>query len=122
MIAGPAQNERISQVILCHDLGASWAIIIMTFNGTGYLAVIGKSPPGTHREPRLYARDTRDNWIVSGLYTYDVVLSDQDPPDIANLSRSPTSPYDNESILVTATITDASPIALASLSYHDGTS
>jgi hypothetical protein len=94
--------------------------VTMTFNGTGYVAIVGARSIDTPVNLRVYSCDTRDNWAVSPWDMYVVQASDVTPPIIADVEWLPLEPFTNESIRVNATITDANPIDLVLLEYFDG--
>jgi hypothetical protein len=113
-------TNGIQIAILCYGHGTMFANVTMTFNGTGYVAIIGARPIDTSVNIRVYSCDTRDNWALSSWDMYVVQASDIAPPIITGVEWLPLEPFTNDSIHVNATITDANPINLVLLEYFDG--
>jgi hypothetical protein len=120
--ANVTDPSGVAAVTLSYHDGASWHNLSMTLQAGFYVAVLPALPYDTMVTLKVYARDAQDNWGVTPLGQYRVQTSDRAGPVTTTVTWTPLSPYENESILVTATITDASPITLALLSYYDGTS
>ena len=110
----------VSTAILCYGQGTALVNVTMTFNGTGYIAIIRAYPIGIQVNLCLYARDIRDNWAISEWMMYVVSASDATPPLIGSISWTPLQPLSNESILVRANVADEHPITLVLLHYFDG--
>ena len=92
----------------------------MTFNGSGYVAMIDAKPIGFQMNLRVFSCDTRDNWVVSGWSSYTVQASDVIAPEITDVEWLPLDPYANETIHVNTSVSDVNQIELVLLSYFDG--
>jgi hypothetical protein len=92
----------------------------MHFDGQYYYVTIPAYPYQTHIFLQLKAWDGQGNMGITPLGEYTVQSSDHEGPSITDVSYLPITPYTNESILVSAIITDSNSIAIVILSYHDG--
>lgn len=110
----------ISSVLLCYGWGTVFANTTMTFNGTGYVAIIGAHPIGAQVNLSIYSCDNRDNWAVGEWTTYAVRASDITPPTIGSITWSPSEPFSNESIDVYVVVSDENGVDLVLLDYFDG--
>jgi hypothetical protein len=122
VFANVTDPSAVAAVILSYYDGSLWHNVSMTLQAGLYAGVVPVLPYGTTVTLKVYACDGQDNWGVTPLGQYQVQSSDRTGPVTTTVTCTPASPYENESILVTAVLTDASPIVLALLSYHDGTS
>lgn len=113
-------TNGIHSVILCYGQGTIFANVSMSFNGTGYIAIIGAHPIGAQVSLCVYSCDTRDNWAIGDWTMYLVRASDVTPPVISDVEWSPSEPISNEPIIVHATVSDENTISLVLLSYFDG--
>jgi hypothetical protein len=109
----------IGQVILGYEWGSMSVNTSMSFNGTGYAAVIPPLAVGTEVSFRVYFCDSRGNWGWDGS-SYTVVASDDDAPVIFGVNWTPTSPYVNQSFEVVVSVDDANDVMLVLLEYYDG--
>jgi hypothetical protein len=100
--------------------GTYWHDYDMHFDGQYYYVTIPAYPYGTHILLQLTAWDGQGNIGITPLGEYTVQSSDQEGPSITDLIYTPTTPYENESIQVSVTITDANSIMQVILSYNDG--
>ncbi|MFW9805421.1 MAG: Ig-like domain-containing protein, partial [Candidatus Thorarchaeota archaeon] len=110
----------IYSAILCYGYGTMFSNVTMTFNLSGYVAVIGTKPIGYQMNLRIFSCDNRGNWAVSDWSIYTVQASDVIAPVITDIEWLPLVPYANETIYVNATVSDENHIDLVLLCYYDG--
>ncbi|MFX1263297.1 MAG: Ig-like domain-containing protein [Promethearchaeota archaeon] len=115
-----SDTNGIQQAMLCFGEGAMLVNVSMTFNGTGFVAIIGACPVGTQVSFCVYSCDNRNNWAKGNWAIYIVSASDIIPPTISDVVWSPTEPFSNEPITVHTTVSDENRINLVLLSYFDG--
>ena len=108
----------VSTVILSY-YDSAWHNVTMNPNGSVYEGTIPPHSGGTTITFKIYANDTRGQWVVSSEYQYQVILDN--PPVIHEISWSPENPLSNQSVTVTANVTDDIGISMVILSYYDGT-
>ena len=110
----------VSTAILCYGQGITLVNTTMTFNGTGYIAIIRAYPIGVQVSFCVFSCDNRDNWAVGEWLTYAVHAFDNSPPVISSISWNPINPYTNESIEVVASVDDDNDVHIVLLNYWDG--
>ena len=112
-------SADIDSVILSYQIGSSsWINLTPSLESSVYVADIPAQPYSTTVNYKVYASDTIENSDVSALYSYTV--DDFVPPVISNVVQVPRTPDPNESVTVSATVTepsDASGVKNVSLWY-----
>ncbi len=106
----------VSSAILSYSLdgGTSWTNITMTFSIGNYTATIPQQSAGTIVMYKVYSNDTNGNWGVSSITQYTV--DNSQGPSI-NTSHSPSNPTLNDTVTVSAEISDPDDVSQAILSY-----
>jgi len=98
-------SDDIESVTLSYQIdSASWINVTMSLDDGFYVAGIPAQPYNTLVNYKVYASDTVGNSVVSGLFSYTV--GDFVPPVISNVLQVPNSPYPNEAVTVSATVTE----------------
>lgn len=94
----------VDQAFLSYGIAGMWQNLSMTGFGNLFNATIPSMPYGTLVEYKIYANDTFGNWFSSLTYSYTV--SDPIPPHIATVQWTPAKPGANETVDVSANITE----------------
>jgi len=98
-------SADIESVILSYQIdSASWINVTMNLEDGLYVVDILAQPYNTPVNYKVYASDTAGNSVVSELFSYTV--GDFVPPVISNIIQVPNSPYPNEIVKVSATVTE----------------
>ncbi|MCK4424208.1 PKD domain-containing protein, partial [Candidatus Bathyarchaeota archaeon] len=98
-----------------------WTNQTMNLKASLYVAEIPVQPYNVNVSYKVYAYDGAASSAVSDTYSYVVI--DSYPPVISWVERSPISPNHNDTVSVTASVTEpkeASGVQLVILSYSDG--
>ncbi|MGQ4834358.1 MAG: right-handed parallel beta-helix repeat-containing protein [Candidatus Asgardarchaeia archaeon] len=113
--AAVSDSSGISHVILMYSTNQNdWASIEMVAVDEGlYTAEIPPHLALTTVYFKIFANDTFGNIVLSSVYSYQVI--DNTPPTISDISWNPTDPRDNESVTVSAIVTDESGVSMVLL-------
>ena len=118
------EESGVDLVILSYSSNmVDWTNLTMNLEDDFYAAKIPAQPYNTNVSYKVYASDKAGNSAVSDTYSYLVI--DSYPPLISWVERSPISANYNDTVLVTASVSepeDASGVHLVILSYSDGDS
>lgn len=118
------EKSGVDFVILSYSSNmVDWTNLTMNLEDDLYAAVIPAQPYNTNVSCKVYAYDKAGNSAVSDTFSYLVI--DSYPPLISWVERSPISPNYNDTVLVTASVSEpeeASGVRLVILSYSDGDS
>jgi hypothetical protein len=117
------EGSGIESVILYYSTNSiDWMNMPMNPVGDSlYMAEISPEPYGTTVIFYVYASDVAGNSGVSQPHFYTVI--DSYPPTISDVEQEPTSPNYNETVTVSAVVTEpknASQVGFVFLSYWDG--
>jgi len=115
------EESGVDFVILSYSTNAvDWTNVTMNLEDGLYLAEIPAQSYNTNVSYKVYAYDKAGNSEVSDTYSYVVI--DSYPPVISWVERFPISPNYNDTVLVTASVSEpeeASGVQLVILSYSD---
>jgi hypothetical protein len=118
------EQSGVDLVILSYSSNmVDWTNLTMNLEDDFYLGEIPAQPYNTSVSYKVHASDRAGNSAVSDTYSYLVI--DSYPPLISWVERSPISPNYNDTVLVTASVSEleeASGVHLVILSYSDGDS
>jgi hypothetical protein len=117
------EESGVEQVILNYSINEKdWTNINMSrLGGDLYEGEISAHPFNTTVYYKVHAYDEAGNLAVSDIYNYTVI--DPYEPEIAWVERSPLSPNYNDTVSITASVSEpkeASGVQLVILSYFDG--
>lgn len=116
------EESGVDFVLLCYFTNTvGWINVTMNLQDDLYVAQIPAQPYDTHVSYKVYAYDKADNSAVSDTYAYAVI--DSYAPAISWVERSPISPNYNDTVSVTASVSEpeeASGVQLVILSYLNG--
>jgi parallel beta-helix repeat protein len=106
--------SQISKIQLMYSNGSSWNIVNMTYDDSTHLyhATIPPQPEGATICYKVYAEDIYGNSFLSKEQYLDM-----GGPTITDVSHSPQEPTSDDTVKVTANITDPSGVDSAILSY-----
>jgi hypothetical protein len=113
----------VNQTLLSYNTGTEWQNVTMSQSDDTYAATIPAQPYRTLVEYRIYANDTLGRWLTSETYSYTV--TDLTPPEITSISWSPQQPSSNDTVEVTANVSEpptASGVDTVLFSYLDSNS
>ena len=116
-------TDTIVEVILSYYNGTTWINTTMTYNTTLglYEGQIPPLPGDTNGSLKIYAKDEMELWTTSKEYNFTVLTQDTEKPVFINVTWNPREPFSNQSVDVTANITDNSGVEKAILEYYNGT-
>lgn len=116
------KRSGVESVILSYSVDLNnWVNLTMNPVAGFYVAEIPAQPYDTSVSYKVYAYDKAGNHAVSDAYSYVVI--DSHSPVISWVERSPISPNYNDTVSVTASVSEpeeASGVQLVILSYSDG--
>ena len=99
------KESGVESVILSYQVNsASWINITMNLDDGLYVAEIPPKPYNTTASYRVYAYDEADNLAISETYSYLAI--DSYPPTISHVEHAPASPNYNETVTVSANVTE----------------
>lgn len=110
----------VVQAFLSYTLGGAWHNVSMNKSGDMLNATIPLQPYGTPVQYKIYANDMLGRWVASPTYSYTV--SDSIPPEIVAVDWTPTQPTPNDTVKVSANITEpvnASEVSKVLFSFMD---
>jgi hypothetical protein len=113
-------DAQVSQALLSYTYDQTWQNVSMVEAEGTFNATIPAQPYGTLVQYVVYANDTNGNWYNSSVYSYTV--SDTFPPEIVEVSWAPQDPTANDTVKVTANVTepaDASGVSRVLFSFKD---
>jgi len=95
----------VESVILSYQVNsASWINVTTNLDDGSYVAEIPLQPYNTIVSYKVYAYDEADNLAISETYSYLVI--DSHPPTISHVEHAPASPNYNETVTVSASVTE----------------
>jgi len=99
------EKSGVESVILSYQINsANWINITMNLDDGLYVAEIPHQPYNTTISYKIYAYDKADNIAISEVDSYRV--TDSYPPKISNIEHTPASPNYNETVTVSANVTE----------------
>jgi len=110
----------VDQAFLSYTLEAAWHNVSMNKFGDVFNATIPSQPYETLVQYKIYANDTNGVWVFSSTHSYTV--SDLTPPEIGTVDWTPEQPASNDTVRVTANISepvDASGVSKVLFSFMD---
>lgn len=111
---------EVEEATLSYKIAEEWHNVTMDRSGDSFSATIPAQPYGRVVEYRVFAGDTAGRWVVSSTFTYTV--SDFTPPEILGVVLKPMNPTSNDTVMVSANITEpseASGISMVVFSFVD---
>lgn len=124
----PVENETVTVTAKVNDsIGVSTVLLMYVVEGNStnvtmqlsgndmYTGEIPGFSGNTEVQFKIFANDTSDNWASTEFYNYTV--KDLDAPVFESVAWSPEAPYDNESVVVRANVTDPAGISTVILYY-----
>ncbi len=99
------KESGVESVVLSYQINsASWVNVTMNSDDGSYLSEIPLQPYNTLVSYKVYAYDKADNFAISQTYSYLVI--DSHPPIISNVEHTPFIPNYNETVTVSASVTE----------------
>ncbi|MBE0512839.1 PKD domain-containing protein [Candidatus Bathyarchaeota archaeon] len=99
------RESGVESVILSYQVNsASWINVTMNLDDGLYVAEIPPQPYNTTVSYKVYAYDEAGNLAISETYFYLVI--DSYPPTISHVEHVPASPNYNETVTVSANVTE----------------
>ncbi|MBN2230711.1 MAG: VCBS repeat-containing protein [Candidatus Thorarchaeota archaeon] len=107
-------SSGISWAKICYSTGSGWIDVSMSYSVGKYQGKIPTQSIGTTVEYKVVAEDNEGNQAVSSIKSYNI--EDSSAPSIS-VEHTPSSPSEDDAVIVCATITDSSGISEVTLSY-----
>jgi PKD repeat protein len=99
------KESGVESVILSYQINSdSWVNVTMNSDDGSYVSEIPLQPYNTIVSYKVYAYDEADNFAISNTYSYLVI--DSHPATIFHVEHTPTSPNYNETVTVSASVTE----------------
>lgn len=113
-------HVEVDQAILSFTNNLAWQNISMNKSSDMFTATIPAQPYNTLVEYKICANDTKGHWVTSQISSYTVC--DLVPPEIVSVDWRPKQPSGNETVTVSANITepaDASGVNVVLFCFRD---
>ncbi len=113
-------HVEVDQALLSFTYDNVWQNVSMRKYGDNFNATIPAQPYNTSVQYRIYALDANGRWVASQIYSY--AMPDVVPPEIVSIDWEPKQPSSNDTVTVSANITEpseASGVKAALFSYKD---